>query len=87
MKAKHITTTAKVPHKFEYIHDEVGYNYRLTNVNSALGVAQMEYIEKVLENKRKTAKLYNEFFRNKEIKFFNEPKNSRSNYWLNVICL
>jgi len=86
-KAKHITTTAKVPHKWEYIHDEVGYNYRLTNVSAAIGVAQMEYLEKVIENKRETAKLYNEFFDKTGIKFFNEPENSKSNYWLNVIML
>ena len=84
-KAKHITTTAKIPHKWEYNHDEVGYNYRLTNVNAAIGVAQMEYFDKILQNKRKTAMLYKDFFRNKEVTFFTEPKNSISNYWLNVI--
>ena len=84
-KAKHITTTAKIPHKWEYNHDEVGYNYRLTNVNAAIGVAQMEYFDKILQNKRKTATLYKDFFRNKEVTFFTEPKNSISNYWLNVI--
>ena len=72
-KAKHITTTAKLPHKWEFIHDEVGYNYRLTNVNAALGVAQMEYFDKILQNKRETAKMYENFFSNKEIKFFTEP--------------
>ncbi len=86
-KAKHITTTAKVPHKWEFIHDEVGYNYRLTNVTAAIGVAQMEYLDKLLNNKRETTKLYSGFFGNKEIIFFNEPKNSKSNYWLNVIQL
>lgn len=86
-KAKHITTTAKVAHKWEFIHDEVGYNYRLTNVTAAVGVAQMEYLEKLLANKRETAKLYSEFFGNTEIDFASEPINSRSNYWLNIIRL
>ncbi|MBE0539218.1 MAG: LegC family aminotransferase, partial [Ignavibacterium sp.] len=84
-KAKHITTTAKVPHKWEYIHDEIGYNYRLTNVNAALGVAQMEYFDKIIQNKRETAELYKNFFSNKTITFFAEPQISTSNYWLNVI--
>ncbi|MCF6269626.1 MAG: LegC family aminotransferase [Melioribacteraceae bacterium] len=85
--AKHITTTAKAPHKYEYIHDEIGFNYRLTNVNAAIGVAQMENIEQILENKRATAKLYKEFFTNSEIEFIDEPKHSKSNFWLNAIIL
>ena len=84
-KAKHITTTAKLPHKWEFIHDEISYNYRLTNVNAALGVAQMEYFDKILQNKRETAKMYENFFSNTEVKFFTEPENSNSNFWLNVI--
>lgn len=84
-KARHITTTAKVPHKWEYIHDETGYNYRLTNVNAALGVAQMEYLDKILNNKRETASLYQNFFRESNIKIFSEPEDVKSNYWLNVI--
>ena len=86
-KARHITTTAKVPHKWDFIHDEVGYNYRLTNVSAAIGVAQMEYLDKLLVNKRETAKLYSEFFDKENINFFCEPENSISNYWLNVINL
>ncbi len=86
-KSKHITTTAKVQLKWEYVHDEVAYNFRLTNVNAALGVAQMEYFDKILQNKRKTAMLYENFFKNNEVKFFTEPKDSNSNYWLNVILL
>jgi len=86
-KAKHITTTAKIPHRWEYIHDEAGYNYRLTNVTAAIGVAQMEYLQKLLDNKRQTASLYSEFFSDKEIIFLVEPKNSKSNYWLNTIQL
>lgn len=86
-RAKHLTTTAKVPHKWEYVHDEIGYNYRLTNVNAAIGVAQMEYFDKIIKNKRETADLYREYFKNTEIKFFTEPENAISNYWLNVIQL
>lgn len=85
VKAKHLTTTAKVPHKWGYIHDKVGYNYRLTNVSAALGVAQMEYIDKIIENKINTAKLYNDFFKNSDIEFITEPENSKSNYWLNCV--
>lgn len=86
-KAKHLTTTGKVPHKWEYIHDTVAYNYRLTNISAALGVAQMEYLSKILENKRETAKLYRDFFKETSIKFFTEPENAKSNYWLNVVLL
>jgi aminotransferase in exopolysaccharide biosynthesis len=85
--AKHLTTTGKVPHKWEYIHDIVAYNYRLTNVNAALGVAQMENLTKILENKRKTAQLYADFFGNINVEFFQQPKNSISNHWLNAIVL
>jgi perosamine synthetase len=87
IKARHITTTAKVPHRWEFIHDEVGYNYRLTNLNAAIGTAQMEYLDQLLGNKRETACLYKEFFANNDITFFCEPENSISNYWLNVIKL
>lgn len=86
-KAKHITTTAKIPHPFEFVHDEIGYNYRLTNVNAALGVAQMEYFDLLLKNKKETSIIYKNFFKNLKIKYFTEPENSNSNYWLNVIQL
>ena len=86
-KAKHITTTGKVPHRWEYIHDVVAYNYRLTNVSAAIGLAQMEYFEQILLNKRSTAKKYSDFFKDTEIQFFSEPQNANSNYWLNVILL
>ena len=82
-KAKHLTTTAKVAHKWEFIHDEVGYNYRLTNVTAAIGVTQMEYLEKLLANKREISVRYENFFKNLEVKFFIESPNS--NYWLHVI--
>ena len=86
-KAKHITTTAKLPNKYEFVHDEVGYNYRLPNINAAVGVAQMEKINMYLENKSETALKYQHFFKDKEIKFFNEPGNTMSNFWLNCIIL
>ncbi|MCK6604156.1 MAG: LegC family aminotransferase [Ignavibacteriaceae bacterium] len=83
--AKHITTTAKVPHKWEYIHDQVGYNFRLTNVLAALGVAQMEKIDEILLNKRNTAFKYKAFFHDLDIKFISESENTKANYWLNCI--
>jgi len=87
-RAKHITTTAKIPHQWEFNHDEVGYNYRLTNINAALGCAQLENLEMFIENKRQLAEIYNEFFKKyDEIKFFSEPENCRSNYWLNAVIL
>ena len=86
-KAKHITTTAKVSHPYEYIHDEVGYNFRMPNINAALLVAQMENLDKFLENKRELAKKYEEFFDSIGIKFIKEPINAKSNYWLNAIKL
>ncbi len=85
-KAKHITTTGKIPHRWEYVHDVIAFNYRLTNISAAIGVAQMEQIEKYIKNKRETAKKYNEFFKSTEIKFFNEPKDTIANYWLNSIA-
>ncbi len=86
-KAKHLTTTAKIPHPYEYIHDEVGYNFRMPNINAALLVAQMENLDKFLENKRELAEKYGEFFDSIGIKFIKEPKNAKSNYWLNAIKL
>lgn len=86
-RAKHLTTTAKKPHPFEYIHDEVGYNYRLPNLNAALGCAQLEQLERYIESKRRLADAYREFFKDSEFEFVTEPPESRSNYWLNaVIC-
>ena len=86
--AKHITTQAKVPHRWEFVHDHIGYNYRMPNINAALGCAQMEHLEEYVLNKRETAKRYAEFFKNIDgIDFFIEPEDSRSNYWLNVVML
>lgn len=87
-KAKHLTTQSKIPHKWEFIHDNIGYNYRMPNINAALGCAQMEELEHILRNKRDTALLYKNFFEsNLDMIFFVEPKNSKSNYWLNTIIL
>ena len=85
--AKHLTTTAKKPHPWEFFHDEVGYNYRMPNINAAVGCAQMECFTGVLENKRATAQMYNQFFQEIGIPFITEPANARSNYWLNTIVL
>lgn len=84
-RAKHITTTAKVPHKWEFVHDEVGFNYRLPNLNAALLVAQLEQVTYFLENKRELAKQYKDFFASLSIPFIKEPKDSKSSYWLNAI--
>jgi aminotransferase in exopolysaccharide biosynthesis len=84
-KVKHLTTTAKIPHKYEYIHDEIGYNYRMPNINAAIGVAQMENLSMILNNKRETAMQYKDFFKKTGIKFMEEPLNSEANYWLNAI--
>lgn len=86
-RAKHITTTAKVPHAYEYAHDAIGYNYRLPNLNAALACAQLEELEFFIENKRKLAKTYEEFFQSLDIRFVCEPDHARSNYWLNAIIL
>lgn len=86
--AKHLTTQAKVPHRWEFVHDHIGYNYRMPNINAALGCAQMEVLYKFVQNKRETALKYKEFFATiPEIKFFTEPENCKSNYWLNVVIL
>ena len=86
-KAKHITTTAKEPHKWEYTHDLVGYNYRMPNLNAALIVAQLEQLNGFLKSKRFLAKSYEDFFNGSNIQFVSEPENSKSNYWLNSIIL
>jgi len=85
--AKHITTTAKVPHPWEYNHDMLGYNYRLINLSAALGCAQLEQLDNFLANKRELAQIYCDFFKEIGIKFVKEPDFSRSNYWLNAVIL
>ncbi|WP_419767378.1 LegC family aminotransferase [Arcobacter sp.] len=86
-RAKHITTTAKIPHPYEYVHDEIGYNYRLPNINAALLVAQLEQLERFLTSKRELATKYKDFFITNNINFIEEPKNSKSNYWLQAVLL
>lgn len=86
-RARHLTTTAKRPHPYEYVHDEVGYNYRLPNLNAALGCAQLEQLERFIASKRQLAACYAEHLKNSELEFITEPPDCRSNYWLNaVIC-
>lgn len=86
--AKHLTTQAKVPHRWEFKHDHIGYNYRMPNINAALGCAQLEHLDEYIADKRATAAAYAEFFKNvDDIEFFTEPEGSFSNYWLNVVIL
>ena len=87
LKAKHLTTTAKVPHRWDFEHDQIAYNYRLPNINAALGCAQMEKLNVILANKRDLAKKYEDFFDNTEVKFVSEPKGTKANYWLNALVL
>lgn len=87
IRAKHLTTTAKVPHKWEYSHDEIGFNYRMPNLNAALGVAQLENLTRFLYKKRELAHKYSIFFKNSKISFINETGDSKSNYWLQSIVL
>jgi perosamine synthetase len=84
-RIKYISTTAKRPHRWEFYHDEVGYNLRMPSLNAAIGVAQLEYFDRILENKRETANRYKRFFDSIGVKFVTEPDNAKSNYWLNAI--
>jgi perosamine synthetase len=87
-RAKHLTTTAKLPHKWAFIHDEVGFNYRLPNLNAALGCAQLEQLGGFLTSKRKVAAAYQRAFADiPGVRFAREPKDTTSNYWLNAILL
>jgi aminotransferase in exopolysaccharide biosynthesis len=86
-RTKHVTTTAKVPHPYEFYHDEAGFNYRMPNLNAALGCAQMEVLERYLAQKRVLACHYQGFFEASDFQFVVEPEYAKSNYWLNaVIC-
>jgi perosamine synthetase len=85
--AKHLTTQAKVPHPWEYVHDHIGYNHRMPNINAAMGVAQMESLDYFLQKKRELAADYKTFFDSIGLSFFTEPKHARSNYWLNLVIL
>ena len=88
MRAKHLTTTAKVPHGWDYVHDQIGYNYRLPNINAALGCAQLEQLSGFLESKRKLFERYKRVFANvSELSLVAEPAGCRSNYWLQTLML
>lgn len=86
-KAKHITTTAKIPHPFEYVHNDIGYNYRMPNLNAALLVAQLEQLDIFIKAKRELSLIYQNFFINSDINLVEESKNSKSNYWLQAVLL
>jgi len=87
-RAKHLTTTAKTPHRWDYVHDEVGYNYRMPNLNAALGCAQLEQLPDFLASKRRLFESYQEAFRDiAGISLFTEPEGSQSNYWLQTLLL
>lgn len=86
-RAKHLTTTAKRAHSYEYIHDELGYNYRLPNINAALGCAQLERLDAYIREKRRLAADYQAFLSGSDLTFVAEPEGCCSNYWLNAaIC-
>lgn len=87
LRAKHLTTTAKVPHRWEFVHNETGFNYRMPNLNAALACAQIEQLDGFLQDKRKLAEAYKNFFPTLGMVFVNEPQAARSNYWLNTLLL
>lgn len=87
IKAKHITTQAKVPHPWRFTHDQIAYNYRMPNLNAALACAQLEQLPKFLQNKRELSSQYETFFKSLGIPFAKEINNAKSNYWLNAIIL
>jgi aminotransferase in exopolysaccharide biosynthesis len=86
-KGKYLTTTAKIPHPYEYVHDELGYNYRMPNLNAALACAQLEQLDGFLENKRVLAQEYKSFFNDKGIIFRTETPETKANYWLMCVQL
>ena len=86
-RAKHITTTSKIPHPYEFLHDEIGYNYRMPNLNAALGCAQIERLQEILSAKNDVANKWNDFFKDHEIKFFKAHGENKANHWLNTILL
>ena len=88
LKAKSLSTNSKVNHKWDYIHNEIGYNYRMPNINAAIGLAQLSKINKFLKKKRKIYNEYKSFFNSyNEVRFLEEPMFCRSNNWLNAIVL
>lgn len=86
-KAKYLTTTAKKPHPYEYYHDELGYNFRMPNLNAALACAQLENLNDFLKSKRNLAESYNRFFKDQDVKFHTEMPNTKANYWLMCVEL
>mgnify|MGYP001272416014 FL=1 len=84
-EAKHLSTQSKIPSKWEYRHDSIGYNYRMPNINAALGLAQLEQMPKFIKSKRDLANKYNSFFKTNNIIFFNDNADEKSNYWLNAL--
>jgi aminotransferase in exopolysaccharide biosynthesis len=86
-QAKHLTTTAKIAHPWQFEHDQVGYNYRLPNLNAALGLAQLEQLSGFLQNKRTLAERYINWARQIDVECMIEPQSARSNYWLNALLL
>ena len=85
--AKHLSTQSKVPHPWEFKHDNIGYNYRLPNLNAAMACAQVEQLDSFIKNKRNLALIYSDFFKTTDIKFITEPSKCVSNYWLNAVLL
>ena len=87
-RAKHLTTTARVPHRWSFIHDEIGFNYRMPNLNAALGCAQLEQLDSFVARKRALAERYAAAFADAPgLTFVREPEGCRSNYWLNALLL
>jgi len=86
-RAKHITTTAKVPHAYEFVHDEIGYNYRMPNLNAALGCAQMERLDEFLTIKAQLADQWDVFFQDRDVDFVKATDGNKANHWLNAIIL
>lgn len=86
-RVKYLSTTAKEDHQYYFIHNEIGFNYRMPNLNAALGVSQLKKINELLLKKRKVAMTYKDFFQMEDVEFFEEPEHCSSNYWLNtIIC-
>lgn len=86
-RAKHITTTAKIPHPYEFVHNEIGYNYRMPNLNAALGCAQMERLDEFLSIKTKLADQWGAFFDHYDVRFFRAIDGNKANHWLNALVL
>ncbi|PSL35863.1 LegC family aminotransferase [Chitinophaga ginsengisoli] len=84
-KAKHLSTTAKIPHAYEFVHDDIGYNYRMPNLNAALACAQLEQLDAMLANKRELAEMYSNFFQGSSVSYVKEMYGTKANYWLNTV--